>query len=177
MIVLAGPARAPAHQPRTHRRTGAHDVTDTPPAGGPPRAAVIGYTEGAFDLFHIGHLDLLAAAAQRCDHLVVGVLSDELCEATTGARPYTPAAERRSVVEAVRGVAAVVPVAVEDLAAMRARTGFTVVFRHGGPGVGHPGDVEPAGEFAAVDLPQPRRTTSAVLAAALSAHLVPAAEL
>lgn len=153
-------------------------MTDTPAAGGgPPKPAVIGYTEGAFDLFHIGHLDLLSAAVQRCDHLVVGVLSDELCEAATGARPYTPAAERRSVVEAVRGVAAVVPVAVDDLAAMRASTGFTVVFRHGGPGAGHPGNTGPEGGFAVVDLPPPRRTTSAVLATALSAHLVPAAEL
>jgi len=168
----------------------------TPPAAGTPAAAetarglIVGYTEGAFDLFHIGHLDLLTAAAQRCDHLVVGVLSDELCQAATGVGPYTPAAERRSVVEAVRGVDAVVPVSDGDLAAMHASTGFSVVFRHGGPAA--PADDPGAGDHPApgddtahrsvaryeiVELPTPRPTTSAVLAAALSAHLAPAAEL
>lgn len=142
-------------------------MTDTPP--GP----LVGYTEGAFDLFHIGHLDLLRTAAQRCDHLVVGVLSDELCLAATGVRPYTPAAERRSVVEAVRGVDAVVPVTDPDLEAMQASTGFSVVFRHPGPG----GPERPSAAYEIIELPAPRPTTSAVLATALSAHLAPAAEL
>lgn len=176
----------------TDTTTDPHGGPDDEQTGGP----VVGYTEGAFDLFHIGHLDLLTAAAQRCDHLVVGVLSDDLCQAVTGVRPYISAAERRSVVEAVRGVDAVVPVADGNLGAMHASTGFSVVFRHGGPaapaddtatadGTARADDTTPGDDTAhrsvagyeIVDLPAPRQTTSSVLATALSAHLAPAAEL
>ncbi|SFU02168.1 adenylyltransferase/cytidyltransferase family protein [Arthrobacter sp. ov118] len=64
----------------------------------------IGYAAGAFDLFHIGHLNLLAQARQRCDYLIAGVVSDELLRATKGRAPVVPLAERLEIVRNIRYV-------------------------------------------------------------------------
>lgn len=58
----------------------------------------IGYAGGAFDLFHVGHLNLLKHAKSRCDHLIAGVVSDEMLELTKGIRPIVPLAERLEIV-------------------------------------------------------------------------------
>ena len=62
----------------------------TPERTGP----VIGYTAGVFDMFHIGHLNLLRNARDRCDHLIVGVTTDELALEVKGALPVIPMRER-----------------------------------------------------------------------------------
>lgn len=59
---------------------------------------VVGYAPGAYDLFHVGHLNLLKHAASMCDHLVAGVVSDEKCERTKGTRPFVPLVERAEIV-------------------------------------------------------------------------------
>ena len=64
----------------------------------------IGYAAGAFDLFHVGHLNLLAQARQRCDYLIAGVVSDELLLATKGRAPIVPLAERLEIVRNIRYV-------------------------------------------------------------------------
>jgi len=69
----------------------------------------IGYTTGVFDLFHIGHLNLLRRARLECDYLIVGVTTDELSEQSKGKMPIIPFAERFSIIEALRWVDSVVP--------------------------------------------------------------------
>lgn len=61
---------------------------------------VVGYTSGIFDLFHVGHLNLLRQAKRQCDYLVVGVLTDEAAS-HKGYLPVVPHIER---LEIVRGM-------------------------------------------------------------------------
>ncbi|MCP1727877.1 glycerol-3-phosphate cytidylyltransferase [Natronospira proteinivora] len=70
---------------------------------------MIGYTTGVYDLFHVGHLNLLKRAKLECDHLIVGVTTDELCEQRKGTRPVIPFTERMEIVEHIRFVDEVVP--------------------------------------------------------------------
>lgn len=58
----------------------------------------IGYAAGAFDLFHVGHLNILREAKKNCDYLIAGVVSDEVLELTKGHRPIIPLAERMEIV-------------------------------------------------------------------------------
>lgn len=58
----------------------------------------IGYAAGAFDLFHVGHLNLLRHAKQQCDVLIAGVVSDEMLRQVKGIEPVVPTAERADIV-------------------------------------------------------------------------------
>jgi len=69
----------------------------------------IGYTTGVFDLFHIGHLNILRCAKERCEVLVVGVSTDELVESYKGKRPIICFEDRKQIVESIRYVDKVVP--------------------------------------------------------------------
>src|SRR5258708_13745145 len=64
----------------------------------------IGYAPGAFDLFHIGHLNLLRRAKERCDYPIAGVVSDEVLIAHKGVTPVVPLAERTEIVRNCRHV-------------------------------------------------------------------------
>lgn len=68
----------------------------------------IGYTTGVFDLFHIGHLNILRKSRAMCEHLIVGVTTDELV-AYKNKRPVIPYEERFAIVEAIRYVDRTVP--------------------------------------------------------------------
>lgn len=70
--------------------------------------SVIGYTTGVFDLFHIGHLNILKRAKENCDYLIVGVTVDELVS-YKGKKAFIPYEERAAIVEAIKYVDKVVP--------------------------------------------------------------------
>lgn len=69
----------------------------------------IGYTTGVYDMFHIGHLNILRRAKEKCDYLIVGVSTDEVVEEYKHHKPIIPFAQRAAIVEAIKYVDEVVP--------------------------------------------------------------------
>lgn len=68
----------------------------------------IGYTAGVFDLFHIGHLNLLEKAKEKCDYLIVAVSTDELVQEYKNKKTVIPFEERKKIVESIKYVDKVV---------------------------------------------------------------------
>jgi glycerol-3-phosphate cytidylyltransferase len=92
--------------------------------------SVRGYVPGVWDLFHIGHLNLLRRAREQCDVLVVGAVTDEVVEATKGHRPVIPLAERLEILASLSLVDEVVlDDCTSDKMPMWQRVGFDVLFK------------------------------------------------
>jgi glycerol-3-phosphate cytidylyltransferase len=90
---------------------------------------VVGYAPGAYDLFHVGHLNLLRHAAEQCDHLIAGVVSDEMLVLTKGRAPVVPLAERMEIVRSLRIVDEVHAEVVPDKIETWREVGFDVIFK------------------------------------------------
>ena len=71
---------------------------------------IIGYTCGSFDLFHIGHLNILEKAKNYCDYLIVGIISDETMVRCKNKEPVIPFEESKRILEAIKYVDKVIKV-------------------------------------------------------------------
>ena len=142
-------------------------------------SGLIGYAPGAYDLFHVGHLNLLRHAAEHCDHLVAGVVSDEMLLLTKGRAPVVPLAERMEIVRSIRCVDDVHAEVVPDKLDTWREVRFDVLFK-GDDWRGTPKGIALERDFAAVGVeiryfPYTMHTSSTALRRALAALEAPAA--
>lgn len=91
---------------------------------------IIGYTTGVFDMFHIGHLNILKRAKEQCDYLIVGVSTDDTAQSYKHQKPIIPFEERIAIVEAIKYVDRVVPQTSMDKISAYKELKFDVLF-HG----------------------------------------------
>lgn len=91
---------------------------------------IIGYTTGVFDMFHIGHLNILRRAKEQCDYLIVGVSTDECVESYKHHTPMIPYDQRAAIVAAIKYVDEVVPQTTMDKLIFLKKRHFDVMF-HG----------------------------------------------
>lgn len=80
----------------------------------------VGYIAGVFDLFHVGHLNVIRNAKEHCDYLIVGVLVDELVKFYKKADPFIPFVERIDIIQSLRCVDQAVAVTSENIDKMTA---------------------------------------------------------
>jgi len=89
---------------------------------------IIGYTSGVFDLFHIGHLNILRNSKSMCDHLIVGVSTDELVYEYKKKWPIIPFLERVEILRHIRYVDTTIAQEDMDKMKMWRRLKFNIMF-------------------------------------------------
>jgi glycerol-3-phosphate cytidylyltransferase len=89
----------------------------------------IGYAPGAFDLFHIGHLNLLRRAKECCDFLIAGVVADEVLIRHKKVMPVIPCAERLEIVRNVKFVDMALATMTNDKTEIWRELRFNVLFK------------------------------------------------
>ncbi len=90
---------------------------------------IVGYVPGAWDMFHIGHLNILLRSREQCDRLVVGAVTDEALAVVKGKLPMVPLAERLEVVSRLDLVDEVVTDFSSNKLEVWDRVGFDVLFK------------------------------------------------
>ncbi|NAZ80205.1 adenylyltransferase/cytidyltransferase family protein [Kineococcus sp. R8] len=136
---------------------------------------VLGYVPGVYDLFHIGHLNILRRARLHCDELIVGAVTDEVVELTKGRRPVIPLVERMEILESLALVDRVVADdCTSDKLPMWQRLRFDVLFK-GDDWQGTPKGAVLEASMAAVGasvvyFPYTHATTSTLLRQFIEAH-------
>lgn len=90
----------------------------------------VGYTTGVYDMFHIGHLNILRRAKEMCEYLIVGVSTDECVKSYKNKTPIIPFEQRAAIVEAIKYVDEVVPQTSMDKLTFLKERHFDVMF-HG----------------------------------------------
>ncbi|MBO4815561.1 MAG: adenylyltransferase/cytidyltransferase family protein [Clostridia bacterium] len=88
----------------------------------------IGYTSGVYDMFHIGHLNILKKAKEQCDYLIVAVSTDELVLKEKNKKTIIPFDERVEIVKAIKYVDEVVPQFDKDKFGAWEKYHFNVMF-------------------------------------------------
>jgi len=116
-----------------------------------PEGGIVGYVPGVFDMFHIGHLNLIRRARLECDYLIAGVVSDPVAAEQKGRHPVIPEDERIEVVSSIRFVDEVHMEQTTDKLRTWEIVRFDVVFK-GDDWKGSPKWVELESQFAAVNV-------------------------
>jgi glycerol-3-phosphate cytidylyltransferase len=88
----------------------------------------VGYTQGVFDMFHIGHLNIINRAKTMCDYLVVGVNSDELVEEYKHKTPVIHETNRAEIVRNIKAVDECIIVSTLDKMEIYKTVKFDAVF-------------------------------------------------
>lgn len=88
----------------------------------------IGYTQGTYDLFHIGHLNLLNNAKKQCDYLVVGVNSDKLVKEYKNKETNINELDRATIVNSIKGVDKVIVTNTLDKLEIHKHIKFDAIF-------------------------------------------------
>ena len=88
----------------------------------------IGYTQGTYDLFHVGHLNLLNNAKKQCDYLIVGVNSDRLVKEYKQKEVVIPEHERIKIVNAIKPVDEVILTDTLDKKEIAKKITFNAIF-------------------------------------------------
>ena len=88
----------------------------------------IGYTQGVFDMFHIGHLNLLNNAKKYCEYLIVGINTDRLVREYKNKNTIIPEKDRASIVEAIKAVDKVILADTLNKDEMLNNINFDVIF-------------------------------------------------
>lgn len=135
----------------------------------------VGYAPGVYDLFHIGHLNVLRNSLRFCDHLIAGVVSDEIAQRTKGNPPVVPLEERLAIVGAIRYVDEAVEEDVPHKLEMWERLRFDVIIK-GDDWKGTDRGDKLESDFASVGvevayLPYTQRTSSTMLRRILEREL------